>query len=270
MTFLVAALILTNLIQSAEANVSKRFLNSDPSVSLSRFLDYPGGASHDNFKPNPKFWGRGIDFSCASPWNSGGGRLRAGTLISKRHIVFAKHFPLWSGVRILFVDDEGQVCPLRIESTKGIDKTDIMVGLLNYEVTPNIRPAKILPPDADKYIGMGTGMPVLTLTQWEKLSISEISYIPTNGSRNCTIYSRAPADKSREVFAEGLIIGDSGNPAFILINGEPVLLYCLYGGGRGSGSALHLYSREIQKAMDELCLGYVLEVFDFSQVKNEK
>ena len=60
--------------------------------------------------------------------------------------------------------------------------------------------------------------------------------------------------------------GDSGNPAFLIVDNQPILLYCLFRGGYGSGPALHLYRREIQAAMDELCPGYTLETFDFASV----
>ena len=58
---------------------------------------------------------------------------------------------------------------------------------------------------------------------------------------------------------------DSGNPAFLLVGNEPILLYCLYSGGVGHGPAIHLYAKEVQKAMDELCPSYKLESFDFSK-----
>ena len=67
-----------------------------------------------------------------------------------------------------------------------------------------------------------------------------------------------------------IVTGDSGNPAFLLIGSEPILLYCLHTGGVGHGPAIHAHRREIQKAMDELCPGYMLEVFDFSRGKSEK
>ena len=247
--------------------VDQRLEKSDPAVALARFANYPTGANKDRFSFNTNFWLKGVDFSCVSPWNSGGGRVRAGTAISKRHIVFAKHFPLWKGVRILFVGEDGGVCPVRIEATKAIEKTDIMIGSLNYELTPNIHPAKILPPDFEKYIGDGQGLPVATFNQHEKVFLTELHAIPTNGSpiRGCR--SQVPADRRRAGFRDKIIVGDSGDPAFMLIGNTPILMYCLTGGGCGAGPALHCYRREIQKVMDELCPGYRLECFDFSTVR---
>ena len=250
--------LLLPVVQSAREGVDAR-LAAGPTNALARFTDYPSGAAKDRFTHNPKFWAKDVDFSCVSPWNSASGRLRAGTLISKRHVIFAKHYPLAAGTRMSFVDADGNVCPCRLEKTKPIEKSDIMIGSLNYEVTPDIHPAKILPPDYEKFIGRGEGLPVVTFNQHEQLFLNELNAIPTNGSPWRTMSARAPANGCWQAFRSPLIVGDSGDPAFLLIGREPILLYCLTGGGAGSGPGVHLYRREIQAAMDELCPGYKLE-----------
>ena len=254
------------------ADVDSRITGCEPASALSRFVGYPGKAASDCFVINTNFWLRGIDFSCVSPWNSGGGVLRAGTAISKRHIVFAKHFPLWKGVRIVFVGEDGGVCPCRIEATKWITGTDIMVGLLDAELTPNIRPAKILPDDFRMWIGQGGGLPVITFNRKEQAMVNTLSYLPDASASSHIVMCAKPSDERRSRFREDIAVGDSGNPVFLLIGDEPVLLFCLYGVGIGGGNgfALHCYRREIQTAMDELCPGYKLECFDFSKVGNGK
>lgn len=245
-------------------SVAARIAAANPTNGLSRFVGYPAGADKDRFRPNTNFWARGVDFSCASPWNSCGGRTRAGTLISRRHIIFAKHYPIAAGSRILFVDDEGGVCPCYVDKTKALAACDIMVASLDAEVTPNIVPAKILPPDAGKYLGRGEGLPVVTFNQVEKLFLNELNAIPTNGSPWKSMSCRVPNDGRWQAFRERLIVGDSGDPAFLLVGDRPILVYCVQGGGCGSGPAIHLHRREIQAAMDELCPGYKLENFDFT------
>lgn len=211
------------------------------------------------------FWLKDVDFSCVSPWNDGAGALRAGTLISKRHIVFAKHFALWKGVRILFTDNVVGVCPCYVGASKAIPGTDIQVAALNAEVTPNIRPAKILPEDYAKWIGNGKGLPIVTFNQWEQVFLSECRGITSNGGANV-----ASTNENWKALGGKIVVGDSGNPAFLLIGSEPILLYCLLSGGVGIGPAIHRYRREIQKAMDELCPGYKLQVFDFKTVAREQ
>ena len=254
----------------ATNSIVQRIVGADPAVCLSRFADYPPSRGKLGFprclweKPFPangKFWLKDVDFSCASPWNDNCGAVRAGTLISKRHIVFAKHFPLWKGCRILFVDRQGEVCPCRVEATKALEKCDIMIGLLDYEVTPDIHPAKILPDDFARHIGDGKGLPVVTFNQREQAFLSECRGMTTN-----SILNAASTNAAWKALGGKIVTGDSGNPAFLLIGNEPILLYCLLSGGIGHGPAIHRYRREIQKAMDELRPGYKLECFDFSKV----
>lgn len=261
------------VVDFATNSIAQRIAGVDPAVCLSRFDDYPPSKGKRSFPrclwanpfpANEKFWLNDVDFSCISPWSDECGRLRAGTLISKRHIIFAKHFPLWKGVRILFVDSEGDVCPCRIESTKALEKCDIMIGALDYEVTPNIHPAKILPDDYAKYIGDGKGLPIVTFNQREQALLSECCGITSNFVSNV-----ASTNASWKALGGKIVTGDSGNPAFLLIGNEPILLYCLYSGGVGHGPAIHRYRNEIQKAMDELCPGYKLESFDFENLKKE-
>ena len=267
---LVFILAAATVLQLAHENIERRIADADPAVSLSRFDDYPPSRGklgfprclfENPFPVNGKFWLKDVDFSCASPWNDSMGNLKAGTLISKRHIVFAKHFPLWKGVRILFVGADGGVCPCNVDAVREIPRTDIMIGLLNAEVTPNIHPAKILPPDFPKCIGEGKGLPIVTFTQHERVFLSEVRSITTNGISNV-----ASTNASWKALGGKIVVGDSGNPAFLLIGNEPILLYCLQSGGVGHGPALHRYRREIQAAMDALCPGYKLESFDFSAV----
>ena len=260
-----------SVLDFATNGIAERIAGADPAACLSRFADYPPSKGKLGFprclwvKPfpaNEKFWLKGVDFSCASPWNDSCGTMRAGTLISKRHVIFAKHFPLWKGVRIVFVDGEGEVCPCHIAATKALETCDVMIGLLDYEVTPNIHPVKILPVDYEKHIGDGKGLPIVTFNQREQALLSECRGIGTNSISNV-----ASTNLAWKAFGGKIVVGDSGNPAFLLIGSEPILLYCLLSGGVGHGPAIHRYRREIQKAMDELCSGYKLESFDFSSVR---
>lgn len=249
-------------------SVDRRIAAANPTNGLARFLNYTSGGPKDRFVPNPAFWAKGVDFSCASPWNSQSGSLRAGTLISKRHIVFAHHFPLAVGTRIVFVGEDGGVCPCYVQATKAIGNTDIMIGALNAEVTPNIHPAKLLTMDFQPYLGEGVGLPVVTLNREEKAFVTELWLLPRRGSppgpRN-----HNPTGKLRQSFREDIKVGDSGNPAFLIVGTEPILLYCLKLGGYGAGPWLHFYLDKIQATMDELCPGYKLETFDFAALERK-
>lgn len=92
--------------------------------------------------------------------------------------------------------------------------------------------------------------------------MTEVRQIYTNSTIKA-FATRQPETPLRKRFNEKIIVGDSGGPVFI--GNEPVLLYCLSGGGGGVGPSIHRRIVEVQRVMDELCPGYKLEEFDFSR-----
>lgn len=253
--------------------VSKRIAAGYPAASLSRFLDYPPSKGKLGFprcvleKPfelNDKFWLKDMDFSCVSPWNDAMGRYGAGVAVTKRHILYSNHFNIGKGTRILFVGQDGEMCPCYLEGSRRVGDTGLMVGLLNAEVTPNIIPAKVLPTDFAKYIGDAVGFPVVTFNQNEEAVLSESGRETKEGEGPRRWGALSSTNAAWKAYQKTLISGDSGNPAFMLIGNQPVLIYCIYGGGGGTGNSIHAYRREIQVAMDKLCPGYKLEEFDFT------
>ena len=251
-------------IQQFAADVFRsRISHLGPTNELARFVGYPSGAGRDQFRLNERFWLSGCDFSCVSPWNSALGRLGAGVAVTRRHILYSNHFMMRKGTRMVFIGQDGGLCPCYLEGSRQVADTGLMVGLLNAELTPNIVPAKVLPPDYAKHIGEGSGFPVVTFNQSEEAVLGESSCETMLNPR------RWGANPSTNAFwrtyQKKLVRGDSGNPAFMLFGNQPVLIYCIYGGGGGVGNPIHAYRRETQRAMDELCPGYKLEEFDFTR-----
>ena len=272
----VSAIILASALpvfDFATNSIARRVEESDPAVCLSLFNDYPNcvrrseSFSISRSALSTNFWLKGVDFSCVSPWNDSCGIQRAGTLISKRHIIFAKHFPLWKGVRILFVGADGGVCPCYIDRTKEIPDSDVMIASLENEVTPNIHPAKILPEDYETFVGDGRGLPVAIFNQNREVFLADVSILTIIKGVSRSMGCKLPKVESHRRFNKRVGPGDSGCPAFILIGNEPILLLCLHRGGYGVGPLVHGYRKEIQTAMDELCPGYKLEEFDFQKVR---
>lgn len=258
----------------ATNSVAERIADPNIGKSVWRFSEYPPSKGRlgfprclfqDPFPANEHFWLKDVDFSCASPWNEKFGNLRAGTLISPRHIVFAAHFPLGGGY-IQFVAPDGDVCKRELGASKTVPGTDIRIAVLSSDVSSDIRPAKILPENFADYIGDGGGLPVVTFDQEEHALLTELN--PILGGETAKFLSSRPSrDRSRAHFQETVISGDSGNPAFLLIGDQPILIYCLKTGGFGAGQSLLYYRDEIQKVMDALCPGYRLESFDFGGLK---
>lgn len=257
-----------------EASVDGRLAASgtfEP-AALSRFVDYPPSGAVANsammylnspFKPNPKFWAKDVDFSCASPWNSAGGSVRAGTAISPRHIVFAKHFPLWKDVRVVFVGNDGSPCACYVDKVKALRKGDIMIASLDAELPPTVTPAKILPANYTNFIGQVEGLPAVAMTQEEKATVWDLTPLSTNSVYDLFNFLRTE-NPPRSQYRVKIRSGDSGSPVFLIAGREPILLYCLT--TSQGGYAMHLFRNEIQTVMDELCPGYKLEEFDFAAV----
>jgi len=87
-----------------------------------------------------------------------------------------------------------------------------------------------------------TRPPQLVLDQEEKALVADLRRIDTKLS-----YGAYPIDTDRAIFSESLIGGDSGNPAFLIVDPDPndsnvsselVLNYVLTFGGTGTGTSL--------------------------------
>jgi hypothetical protein len=75
---------------------------------------------------------------------------------------------------------------------------------------------------------------------------------------------QSPADPSRYSFYERVIGGDSGNPALIVVSGEPVLLTVWTFGEAGSGTSVAAIKDDINRLMSDLGGGYQLTEVDLA------
>ena len=222
-------------------------------MTKARFLNYPVDSVSSGFQPNTNCWAYGIDLSCASPWNSWRGSIQAGTAITKRHLLFAKHYLWSSNGEIYFHDVNGNIHTNRLIDRNFSLQTDIAIGLLQSDLTDSVHPARILPPSCESVIGDGRGLPVLSLDQEEHALVHDIGNLDENVNG---IY---PVSSNRYEFAETVIVGDSGNPRFLVVSNEVILLNAFYGGGAGSGPSISFYKAHVQHLMDELSLSHGLD-----------
>ena len=282
--------VVTGVREYLDWCVDSRLAGRRPDESLQRFLGYEENARRWSFRSNPDFWARGVDFSCASPWNDRFGARRAGTAVSSVHIVFASHFPFSPGTKLAFIGCDGVVHLRSYLSGMRVGGTDLMVGLLDRPLPPTVHPAAILPDDYADWIGNAADLPAATFDQEEKLIVTELWQIPSAPeatsmmSRNMKFKPVMPKDaakdptkakaaaerlkrrEKRAEFYEQLIDGDSGNPCFMIAGREPILLYTVHGGGPGSGPALQKLRAPLQEAMDKMAPGHQLRVFDFRRL----
>lgn len=201
---------------------------------------------------NSSCWMAGFPaLTCCSPYNTTGNNTRAGTLITKRHIVFANHYPINVGSTVRFVTMDNVVVD-RTMTGRQLVYGDLMLGVLNSDVPDTIAVAKVLPADWDHYLPSQGGTPVIRLDQEEKTLVGSMyPGVPTT----YTAFSNSVAYAN---YSEDLIGGDSGNPAFLPVGNDLAILCTWLGGVGGSGPFIPGLVAEINAAIATLdtSLGY--------------
>ena len=204
---------------------------------------------------NPSLWCADVvsELTAISPWNSEHKNRVGGTLITKRHIITSAHAALSiSSVPLIvrFVDADSNVHTRTIIGSKTSDDwarrnlSDFRIYTLDSDLPDSIKPCKILPSNWKNYLPdlNDTRPPQLVLDQEEKALVADLRRVDTKLS-----YGAYPIDTNRQILSEPLIGGDSGNPAFFIVDPNPedsnvssqlVLNYVLTFGGSGSGSSL--------------------------------
>lgn len=144
---------------SATNKLIDRNPNTDRYIYSSQDPYYNGVGK---FIRNTSCWLNGVsNISCASPAQLSGAawNTRAGTLITKKHVLFAKHYVpsiISGGTPLIFVADDNTVIrrnlvQLAFDTNLNGNGTDIAVGLLDNEVPSNIKIAKVLPINFEQY-----------------------------------------------------------------------------------------------------------------------
>ena len=192
---------------------------------------------------NKDCWAYDIDLTAISPWNSTGHNTRAGTAITKHHIIYATHYPINIGSTVTFVNKHNEVIEKTLINSSRVFGTDITIGLLDSKLPDSIKPVKLLPRFWKDYVAteynhivdINNGIlikkfPVLCLDQEEKALIHELQAIVGNKEVSCR-----KSTGILEKFGEWIVPGDSGNPCLTVIDNELVLLCTWFSGGGGSG-----------------------------------
>lgn len=158
---------------------------------------------------------------------------RTATLVSPEHVVMAAHYPRPVGSTLVFHDRRGR--PQRrvlaaVESLGGI--ADIAVGRLDAPLPDSVRPYRVLPPSGS-YSPLAGCLAVVS-DQHRKAFIHEIGSVSGN-----SVHFRHPAtSRISPHLTKNLVTGDSGNPSFVLVGGELVLIETHTSGGPGAGPFL--------------------------------
>lgn len=222
---------------------------------------------HDSpsYTRNASCWAHGLTgMTGISPWNSTGANKRAGTAITPRHIVFAKHYQIGTGATVRFVAADNTVVTRTMTAKESITGTDLTIGLLDSDLPASIEPVKMLPASYEDRLPTGLAyVPTLCLDQEEKALVTD-----GGSTGEMTVFS-VPTDADRLTFYEPKISGDSGNPAFLVIGGELALISTWWYGGAGSGPFVPQWRTEIEAAITSLgANGHSLTDIDLSGYTN--
>lgn len=95
------------------------------------------------------------------------------------------------------------------------------MGVLDSPLPSTITPAKVLPADYATWIDP-IGLPVICFDQEEKATIANLADLTVTA-----VWIDEPATEPRRDFYELPVSGDSGNPCFLIVGGQTVLLGCL-------------------------------------------
>ena len=186
-----------------------------------------GGGRHAAFKQyDPKgaaVWAdgavRAIDLSGVAFDDS-----RTATLITPQHVLMAKHYARKVGSRLVFHDRSGQLHEAFLMAVK-TGPNDLAVGQLNRPMP--VRPYRVLSPRKD-YGSLLNGVPVVVTNRKRVVFCHAINQVTDGG------WVRFGASPVPGV-AGNLTVGDSGNPSFLLVHGEPILIETHTSGGFGAG-----------------------------------
>jgi hypothetical protein len=224
--------------------------------------------STSTYTRNVSCWAASIDLSAvavATSHGSGWIRQRAGTLITPRHVLFARHYTPPVGAQIRFAGSDGIAVEtktiLAVQSGFG----DCAVGLLDSAVTVAtpmkvtgswIAQDQVVSQSSTQVRSYYLGGAAIYIDQFANVyacglanPTSKQSIVAPDVTFNGTLYaacdSWATASHTTDIlggFAGSVkrpVSGDSGSPVMAIIEGEPVLLWCWWTSSSGPPTWRH-------------------------------
>jgi hypothetical protein len=203
---------------------------------------------------NPNNFAAAIDLTGMTVGTFYGGIFPA-ALVSPRHVIRAKHVS--SQGKCVWKGTDGNFYSANIVRSQALTG-DICVGYLDAAIPATVKPFKVLPSNYASYLPSVSKQALPALSKrysgGDKLRILEFWIMQNQG-----IYSSTFAVNTNSVPVAGsqfapwfspIIDGDSSSPQWFVINGEAVILNCLWNpsGGTHYGD----YVPQIEAAMNAL------------------
>jgi hypothetical protein len=216
---------LPRMYQIASDEVNDRLLGIGAGGTTQNLYSTRSDSGSGTYVRNASLFAADIDFSCHAVYQDTGDIAKIATLISPLHVILVNHpsgGPAAVGTTFRFVSNTGTLTTRTLSAKTRVGSTDIVIGLLNAELDANAyKPARVFSPAQE--LAMHTA-PVVWIDQNQALYVADATVPNSTG----LFAFSTPADSQRANFKHSAVIGDSGHPAFALINGEAVLLGPLY------------------------------------------
>ena len=190
---------------------------------------------------NPASWVRSFNWTGYAAGINGLGGVGGGTLITRKHVLFANHVPYPARpFDIFFVNADSRTFQYKVVNVQQVGDTDIAIGTLDRDADASLAVYKVLPDNWTQYAkakiesfsAMGvTGtatsvsLPVLYSNQDRKVSTADLINVRA-GMADLGI----AAFEVARAFGDQIRGGDSGNPIFAMLGDELVLLGAWYTG----------------------------------------
>jgi hypothetical protein len=225
--------------------------------AVSRPLFTTTNHSTPSYVRNPNSWLAGIDMTGISVWNSQDAAFNCFTLISPRHVMWAKHYEIANDSTIRFVTADNQIVTATLKAqvdiggafdfttASYISQKDVAVGELDRDIAGSGDPLsflKVLPAGFEDYLptlrrssdlaglevpGFPVTIPLLDSSQLRQASVYDaygFHYWHGYDSGERAIWAIRPTDTTRDSFFEVLNSGDSSSPTLMILNGEAILV----------------------------------------------
>ncbi len=164
-------------------------------------------------------WTSAFDLTGVS-WND----PTTATLVAPQFVVMAAHYPRSPHVPVVFHDKQGNPYERFVVATRNVPGVDVAVGKLNLPLPPAVKRYRFA-----SVADATPGRPVIITDQTKTLSVHRI------GAVNGNAINFVPVPGLSPVYGRNLVKGDSGNPTFIVKNGDLILLETQTTGGPGAG-----------------------------------
>ena len=252
-----------SLAKHATSQINNRITSSMDITTngsmLTGFTDPNGDLDGGGFNVgrSEEFWGKNVDFTAVSVWNNegygGAGtedfRMRAATAITKRHVIMAKHFPVAASKVIYFVDPDGNWISRTVSAIASHGSADITVGTLNEDLPDDITPVKVIPSNINEYFRRNTTTDAVDSSyrpiaagfdHQKKALLMQITNMDNAAGLFTFFANPATLFTPYSNLAETLESGDSGNPCFLIVDGEAVLIGTFYTTASGPSIASYI------------------------------